>query len=101
MDENGNLKVELNKPGTPVDNSETPSVSSGLNASSHINDVVTRVKKWIDDSVKPNFTNIPLSLMTSFVFPAGRAVVFKDVFFSDYLDLVAHITYADPSTPNS
>jgi len=101
VDENGNLKVELNTPGTPVDNSETPSVNSWLNASSHINDVVARVKKWIDDSVKPNFTNIPLSLMTNFVFPAGRAVVFKNVFFSDYLDLVAHITYADPSTPNS
>jgi hypothetical protein len=33
------------------------------------------------------------------VFPGGKSFTFKQVAFSDYLDLISRITYADPSEP--
>lgn len=39
-----------------------------------------------------NIINAP----QSFVFPAGETFAFKNVFFSDNLDLVSHITYVSP-----
>jgi hypothetical protein len=33
----------------------------------------------------------------AWVFPGGKTFLYKDVYFSDTLDLVTHITYADPA----
>jgi hypothetical protein len=38
-----------------------------------------------------------LTVVQDFVFPGGRTFAFKTVGFSNHQDLVAHITYADPS----
>jgi hypothetical protein len=34
------------------------------------------------------------------VFPGGKSFTFKQVAFSDYLDLISRITYVDPSEPD-
>lgn len=46
-----------------------------------------------------NFDNDLLQILNSshaWVFPGGKTFVFKDAMFSSALDLVTHVTYADP-----
>jgi hypothetical protein len=82
---------------TPVDTSVDPSVNGFMNLLTGINDVISNVKTWADQFVATGFTDLPLSVAQNFVFPGGQTFVFKDVTFSSNQDLVAHITYADPS----
>lgn len=51
-------------------------------------------KSYYLETFKPH--QIPLSFVQDYVFPGGKAFIFKDVTFSEYSDLVSHITYADP-----
>lgn len=51
----------------------------------------------VRDKVNQAFVDFPLQLADQVIFPGGKGFLFKDVFFSDHQDLVAHITYADPS----
>lgn len=39
---------------------------------------------------------IPVVFAQNFVFPGGNTFIFKDPGFSEYQDLVSHITFADP-----
>ncbi|HET9649017.1 MAG TPA: hypothetical protein VFP34_12430 [Microlunatus sp.] len=43
------------------------------------------------------FADLPLAILDNVVFPGGRSFLFKAVTFSDHQDLIAHITYAEPS----
>jgi hypothetical protein len=63
----------------------------GLKA--HFEEIQQSVKSRISSA----FTDLPLSILNNVVFPGGRAFLFKAVTFSDHQDLIAHITYADPS----
>lgn len=42
-------------------------------------------------------SSVPLSFLNNVIFPGGKAFFFKEVGFSEHQDLVAHITYADPT----
>ncbi|KAI9896888.1 hypothetical protein N3K66_007910 [Trichothecium roseum] len=42
-----------------------------------------------------SLTQLPLNVVQDYVFPGGRAFVFKDVDFSLHQDLISRITYAD------
>ena len=41
--------------------------------------------------------SIPISMIENFIFPGGSTFTYKDVKFSDNQDLIAHITYTQPS----
>lgn len=47
--------------------------------------------------VQSALIDLPLSLVDDVIFPGGKGFLFSDVRFSDHQDLVAHLTYADPS----
>lgn len=43
------------------------------------------------------FTQVPVTMPRQFVFPGGNAFTFKDARFSEYSDLVCHVTYLSES----
>lgn len=67
---------------------------------------------WVFPDMKDKFTdtqtkarskmqsrlvNFPLDLMDGIFFPGNKSFLFKEIGFSEHQDLVAHITYADPT----
>jgi hypothetical protein len=85
------------KTSVKVDNSKTPSSSGFLNFFTDINALNDDIATWLQQYGESNFNAASLSVMRSFVFPGGNTFAFKDVQFSDNQDLVAHITYLDPT----
>ena len=67
--------------------------------------VVRNIIKTAKDSLNNRLTNLAvvvkagLDSSQGWVFPGGKSFTFKQVAFSDYLDLISRITYADPSEP--
>lgn len=55
------------------------------------------VQRGVKSQVQSQMVNFPLGLMDGVFFPGNKAFLFKEVAFSEHLDLVAHITYADPT----
>jgi hypothetical protein len=62
-----------------------------------LSQLTSNVNTWAKTCVSTNLTDIPVSFAQDFVFPGGNAFAFKSVAFSNNKDLVAHITYTDPS----
>ncbi|MEG4574226.1 hypothetical protein QUA56_16275 [Microcoleus sp. N3A4] len=105
VDAYGMLNVSLQK-GSPkfTDNSETPDPSgwSKFVSLGDINDIVNSIKSslqgWFKTYLEGHDSTILAMLRGSavWVFPGGKTFAFKDVYFSDHQDLVAHVTYLDP-----
>jgi hypothetical protein len=95
VNESGALVLSL--AATTTDRSTTPSVNAFVNFFTNINDLASKWATWAQQVTGSTLTDIPVSFAQNFVFPGGTTFVFKDANFSDYQDLVAHITYADPS----
>ena len=102
----GNLSVTL-APGSPkfIDSSDPidPNDWSQFVTFGQIDELVSHIKdKWTDLKVyliKKDM--LILSALTGsgvWVFPGGNTFEFKDICFSDNLDLVAHIAYRDPNS---
>lgn len=82
----------------PVDNPQTPQENAVMNIlGGGINGIAAKVAAWIQGCVATNVTDVPASVVQSFVFPGGDTFSFSDVSFSANQDLVSHITYADPT----
>ncbi len=58
---------------------------------------VESVQKMVKSHLKSRLVDFPFGLMSSVIFPGGKAFLFKEAVFSEHQDLVAHITYADPT----
>ena len=95
INESGQLVATVQS--VPVDNSQTPSTNGFMNFFSDVNSFAANVATWAQGCVATNLTDIPASVVQSFVFPAGDTFSFSDVNFSANQDLVSHITYADPT----
>jgi hypothetical protein len=63
----------------------------------HNQQVVDYLQRLSERAVSTTLKEIPLSIAQDFIFPGGRTFAFKDASFSDQQDLVAYITYADPT----
>ncbi|MES2758539.1 MAG: hypothetical protein V4693_14295 [Pseudomonadota bacterium] len=55
------------------------------------------IQSIVKARVQSRLVNFPLGDMNSVMFPGNKAFLFKEVAFSEHQDLVAHITYADPT----
>jgi hypothetical protein len=57
------------------------------------------MNSWIASSTTgyENIIGNMLNNSSSFVYPGGQTFIFKQVSFSDYQDLITHVTYVDPS----
>ena len=93
-DQNGRLVAVANSEHT--DHSGTPNTNAFLDLFTGVNGLGSDVAKWARGMAPTRFTDVPVSVVQDFVFPGGRTFVFKDAAFSEYQDLVARITYADP-----
>lgn len=96
VDDNGNLTTS--KPTThESDNSDpTPSENWFVEAFTDLNQLMDDVADWTQGFFATAFHSIPVNVAQKFVFPGGNTFAFKDVVFSQYQDLVAHITYIQP-----
>jgi hypothetical protein len=83
--------------GTPVSTTTNKPddlhVDGFLNFWTQLNNVTDFIKNYAYDITAQRLTSLPIGLVQDFVFPGGRTFAFKDVAFSEYQDLVAHITY--------
>lgn len=90
-------ELVVTKTSNVVNNSETPGVGGFLNFFTHVNQLSNDVATWAKSIVSVPKLDIPLSTLQNFNFPGGNSFAFSTVQFSNYLDLVAHITYTDPT----
>lgn len=81
---------------TTADNSQNLAAGEVANFFSQVNGVATFLENYVRNYGPTDLQGSPLDLR-DFVFPGGNTFVFKDVAFSDNQDLVAHITYTEPS----
>jgi hypothetical protein len=96
VSKDGNLTASLES--TPTDSSVDPQRNGWDDFwSGGVNGVERNVSTWVRDFTSRNFNAVPLSVIRNYVFPGGRTFAFKAVAFSDHQDLIAHITYADPT----
>ncbi|MEA5508779.1 hypothetical protein VB715_03295 [Crocosphaera sp. UHCC 0190] len=104
VDQSGNLTITLTT-GSPhfsdLSDNIDPSGWSKFVTLGQINGVVDKVKIFwthLKDFLDKHEQEILEMLRGSgvWVFPGGKTFIFKDVYFSDNQDLVAHITYVDP-----
>ena len=93
VDDTGQIVATLQS--VPVDNSKTPSENGFMNFFFDVNTLADNVSQWAQGCYGTQLTDIPASVVQSFVFPGGATFSFADVNFSANQDLVSHITYAD------
>lgn len=91
----GDLTTTLTS--TTTDKSEDPRTNDFLNFFTDLNRIISDISTWTRNFVGTRFTDLPVSVAQSFVFPGGKTFAFKDVVFSANQDLVSHITYVQPS----
>ncbi|KAL6406542.1 hypothetical protein AUP68_09341 [Ilyonectria robusta] len=97
VDESGKLGATLITNTT--DNSVTPSTDGFEDFFTHSNEVAATIKQQADALVSSNLQDIPLSVLQNYIFPGGQTFAFKDVRFSNNQDLLASISYVDPTAP--
>jgi hypothetical protein len=94
--QDGRLTATLSS--NTVDNSDpVPSTNWFINLFTSLNELVKTVDDWSRNFASITLHDIPVSVAQQFVFPGGKTFAFKDVVFSDYQDLISHITYVQPS----
>lgn len=96
VDDHGKIAIAL-KQSVPVDNSQKPQADWFKNWFVDVQSLSNDVYNWAQSCVATKLTDVPISSVQNFIFPGGSTFSFADAAFSDYQDLVAHITYADPS----
>ncbi|EIV91031.1 hypothetical protein [Frankia sp. QA3] len=90
--------IELSGPVSQiVDNSKNPKANGFLNFWSDVQSVSDMAAACVSACVATSFHDVRLAALQTFVFPGGKTFMFSDVGYSDTRDLVAHITYRDPS----
>jgi len=104
VDQSGNLTVVLTT-GSPkfsdFSDKIDPSSWSEFVTLGQIDGVVDKVKSFWTNLKRflDNHETAILAMLKGsgiWVFPGGKTFIFKDVYFSDHQDLVAHVTYVDP-----
>ncbi|MFI6533237.1 hypothetical protein ACIBHY_12350 [Nonomuraea sp. NPDC050547] len=96
VDDTGSVVVS--PPHSSVaDKSQTPGQNGFLNFFTGVNQLLDYTKQYTQGCFATAMTDIPVSFVENFVFPGGTTFSFSDAVFSDNQDLVAHITYADPT----
>lgn len=88
-------QLTANLTSNTVNKSITPSTNSFLNFWTDLNKITSSVANWANNLVATDFTDLPLSVAQTFVFPGGSSFSFADVAFSENQDLVSHITYTE------
>ncbi|MFZ1409869.1 MAG: hypothetical protein WAS07_00245 [Micropruina sp.] len=92
VDHSGALVAQ--RSSTQTDNSASISHESLV---PDLKDRFERAQAAAKGSLQAAMVDVPLSLIDNVIFPGGKGFLFKDVRFSDHQDLIAHVTYADPS----
>jgi hypothetical protein len=95
VDGQGNLGCSHNS--TSSSNVTFPSVKE--NDYSGIGAIAGYIESKMSGFGGGQLQSVPFGALQNFVFPGGNTFAFKDVQFSDNLDLVCPITYQDPSGP--
>jgi hypothetical protein len=94
VDDQGNLRAAL-KSSDLADNSQQPEANPFLNFWENVQSYTDIAAKFMGSLSTGNLTDVPVSFIQNFIFPGGSTFCFADAGFSDYQDLVSHITYAD------
>lgn len=105
VDQYGQLTVTMG-PATIVDNSQDIDVSTwdDLIGLGDIAGMIRTMKSNLSASIASStqgYESIIASLLNgsgAWVYPGGKTFMFKEPSFSDFQDLLTHVTYADPST---
>ncbi len=86
-------------PEAPVvtDHPDNPNINAFSNIFLNFNKMGVDFGNMARAVAARSFTSFPLQKIQSFVFPGGKTFAFKDAAFSENQDLIAHITYVDPS----
>ncbi|KAF5650609.1 hypothetical protein F52700_326 [Fusarium sp. NRRL 52700] len=95
VDDNGKLGATL-VPYT-VDKGATPTTDGFQDFFTNSNTVAEEIKQQASAIVSSDMQDIPVSILQNYVFPGGQTFAFKDARFSDNQDLLASITYVDPT----
>ncbi len=103
IDEEGRMIVKEDPPKF-TDNSEKPDPSGWSKfitlgqINSLIDSIQDSLKDWMKDILTGNSDDIQKMLngSSTWVYPGGKTFLFKDLYFSDHQDLVAHVVYTDP-----
>jgi hypothetical protein len=95
VDQNGDLMATQTT--TTADHSQSPGTNGFLNFFTDLNSLLDDAKSWANNFAGTRLTSLPISVVQSFVFPGGNTFTFSDACFSNNQDLVAHITYVQPS----
>lgn len=93
VDDEGKATAE--KVSTPKDDSETGSINDISSWFTGFNTLMSQVKSSVLPAVSVAFGEIPVSIVSDYVFPGGRTFVLKDVRFSSHQDLLASSTYLE------
>ncbi|KAF9069720.1 hypothetical protein BDP27DRAFT_1420626 [Rhodocollybia butyracea] len=93
----GDLKALLTS-SVPTDNSQWSKASSFLNFFDDVNSLIAQAQQWAGSVVATSFTDVPIGTVQGLIFPGAKTFTYKEAGFSPYQDLVALITYTDPST---
>ncbi|KAM0208995.1 hypothetical protein ACHAQD_011148 [Fusarium lateritium] len=96
VDNDGTLGASLTT--NSIDNS-TNNFTNSSEPFTNLGDMVNNIRNLGRALTSTNVHNIPFSDIHKYVFPGGQKFAFKDVQFSENQDLVASITYLDPSAP--
>lgn len=89
VDDSGNIAFQVNAAQRSVLDQSVPVTlpyEQGQSLTDYINSLSVQ-----------SFTQVPITMPKQFVFPGGNAFTFKDAQFSDYSDLVCHVTYLKES----
>ncbi|WP_373551979.1 hypothetical protein [Haliscomenobacter sp.] len=105
VDTHGKLVVTINpNPPTMVNNGTTLDADtwSEISTLGQVNDNVSDFDDYFSSlqDYLSGYSNDILNMLNGsnvWVYPGGQTFSFKDIKFSDYLDLVAHVTYVDPT----
>ncbi|KAL9011448.1 MAG: hypothetical protein Q9173_003709 [Seirophora scorigena] len=94
VDEHGKL-VMIRQSDPLVDKSQTLSTDAFTNLFTCVNQIVNKVKTI--DFASTTFQSFPIAVVQDFVFPGGKTFAVKQMAFFDNQDLLAAITYAEPT----
>lgn len=95
VDEYGKLGTTMSS--TTTDTGAVPQPSKFDNAFASVTGIMDSISNEAQTYVKTNLTSMPISVAQNFIFPGGLNFSYADAQFSTAQDLVAHITFVNPS----
>ncbi|KAJ5735453.1 uncharacterized protein N7483_000578 [Penicillium malachiteum] len=93
VDKNGEATAQLTS--IPNDQSETGKIDDISSWFTGFNTLMDEIKGEILPEVSLAFGDIPVSIVSNYVFPGGNTFILKDIRFSSNQDLIASSTYGD------